>query len=44
MDTFSLFPLHELDDPETIYLDPTRVERVHIPPGPPPELNVSFTS
>jgi glutamate synthase (NADPH/NADH) small chain len=37
MDTFSLFPLHESDDPETSYLDPSRSERVHIPPGPPPE-------
>jgi len=37
MDKFSLFPLHELDDPDTSYLDPTREERVHIPPGPPPE-------
>lgn len=37
MDTFSLFPLHQLDDPDTAYLDPTRTERVHIPPGPPPE-------
>jgi glutamate synthase (NADPH/NADH) small chain len=37
MDTFSLFPLHELDDPETIDLDPSRPERVHIPPGSPPE-------
>jgi glutamate synthase (NADPH/NADH) small chain len=37
MDTFSLFPLHEMDDPETANLDPTRTERVHIPPGPPPE-------
>jgi glutamate synthase (NADPH) small chain len=37
MDKFLLFPLHELDDPETFYLDPSRVERVHIPPGPPPE-------
>jgi len=32
MDTFSLFPLHELDNPETIHLDPDRTERVHIPP------------
>jgi glutamate synthase (NADPH) small chain len=38
MDTFSLFPLHELDNPETFYLDPSREERVHIPPGAPPEL------
>ncbi|HET6845505.1 MAG TPA: NAD(P)-dependent oxidoreductase [Anaerolineales bacterium] len=37
MDTFSLFPLHMLDDPDTMYLDPTRTERVHIPAGPPPE-------
>ncbi len=37
MDKFTLFPLHELDDPDTLYLDPTREERVHIPPGPPPE-------
>ncbi len=37
MDTFSLFPHHEMDDPETFYLDPTRAERVHIPAGPPPE-------
>jgi hypothetical protein len=37
MDTFSLFPLHELDDPETFSLNPSRRERVHIPPGPPPE-------
>jgi glutamate synthase (NADPH/NADH) small chain len=37
METFSLFPLHESDDPETYDLDPSRPERVHIPPGPPPE-------
>ena len=37
MDTFSLFPLHEEENPETFYLDPTRAERVHIPPGSPPE-------
>ena len=37
METFSLFPLNELDDPETAYLDPTRTERVHIPAGTPPE-------
>jgi hypothetical protein len=37
MDTFSLFPLNESDDPETFYLDPDRGERVHIPPGPPLE-------
>src|SRR5512143_904950 len=40
MDTFSLFPLHQLDDPETASLDPTRTERVHIPPGPPPEQSM----
>jgi glutamate synthase (NADPH/NADH) small chain len=37
MDNFSLFPLHELDNPETENLDPSRRDRVHIPPGPPPE-------
>jgi len=37
METFSLFPLHELDDPETFDLNPDRVERVHIPPGSPPD-------
>jgi glutamate synthase (NADPH/NADH) small chain len=37
MDTFSLFPLHEEENPETFYLDPSQLERVHIPPGPPPE-------
>ena len=37
MDNFSLFPLHELDNPETENLDPSRKDRVHIPPGPPPE-------
>ncbi|HET6846766.1 MAG TPA: NAD(P)-dependent oxidoreductase [Anaerolineales bacterium] len=37
MDTFSLFPLNQKDNPETMYLDPTQTERVHIPPGPPPE-------
>jgi glutamate synthase (NADPH) small chain len=37
METFSIFPLHELDNPETMYLDPDRAERVHIPPGAPPE-------
>ena len=37
MDPFSLFPLNEADDPETFELDPDRVERVHLPPGPPPE-------
>ena len=38
MDTFALFPLNEPDNPETSSLEPTRAERVHIPPGPPPEL------
>jgi glutamate synthase (NADPH/NADH) small chain len=37
METFALFPLNEADNPDTFYLDPTRIERVHIPPGPPPE-------
>ena len=37
METFSHFPLHELEDPETFYLDPDRTERVNIPPGSPPE-------
>jgi glutamate synthase (NADPH/NADH) small chain len=37
METFSLFELHEEENPETFYLDPSRTERVHIPPGPPPE-------
>ncbi len=37
MDTFSLFPLHEMEDPDTISLDPSRPERVHIQPSPPPE-------
>jgi glutamate synthase (NADPH/NADH) small chain len=37
MDNFSLFPLHELENPETENLDPSRRDRVHIPPGPPPE-------
>lgn len=37
MDKFLLFPDKESDDPETLGLDPTRMERVHIPPGPPPE-------
>ncbi len=37
MDTFSLFPLHEPEDPDTTSLDPGRRERVHIPPGAPPE-------
>ncbi len=32
METFSLFELHEEENPETFYLDPTRAERVHIPP------------
>lgn len=41
METFSLFPLHMLDDPDTASLDPTRTERVHIPPGPPPEQRPS---
>jgi glutamate synthase (NADPH/NADH) small chain len=41
MDTFSLFPLHELDDPETSNLDPDRNERVLIPPGSPPEQQPS---
>ena len=38
MDTFALFPLNEPDNPETFTLEPTRTERVLIPPGPPPEL------
>lgn len=37
MDKFLLFPEKESDDPETFNLDPTRIERVNIPPGPPPE-------
>ncbi len=37
MDNFLLFPKHESDNPETISLDPSRKDRVHIPPGPPPE-------
>jgi glutamate synthase (NADPH/NADH) small chain len=37
MENFSLFPLHELDDPEKFDLDPSPAERVHIPPGSPPE-------
>jgi glutamate synthase (NADPH/NADH) small chain len=41
MDTFTLFPLHELDDPETINLDPSREERIHIRPGSPPEQQPS---
>jgi glutamate synthase (NADPH/NADH) small chain len=41
MDTFTLFPLNESDNPETFSLDPTRGDRVHIPPGPPPELQPS---
>ena len=32
MDNFSLFPLHEMDNPETENLDPSRRDRVHIPP------------
>jgi glutamate synthase (NADPH) small chain len=41
MDTFSLFPLNEPDNPETLHLEPTRPERVHIPAGSPPELPLS---
>ena len=37
MDNFSLFPRNGLDDPDTLSLDPSRKDRVHIPPGPPPE-------
>jgi len=37
LDKFLLFPEKESDDPETFDLDPTRIERVHIPPGTPPE-------
>jgi len=38
-DKFDLFPLHNIDDPDTYYLDPSRKERVHILPGSPPELD-----
>lgn len=41
MDKFSLFPLNEMDNPDTFYLDPDREERVHIPPGAPPEQQPS---
>lgn len=37
MDKFLFFPEKEADDRESLDLDPTRIERVHIPPGPPPE-------
>ena len=37
MDRFLQIPLNEPDNPETLILDPTRAERVHIPAGPPPE-------
>ncbi|MEJ2448983.1 MAG: hypothetical protein P8Y37_13730, partial [Anaerolineales bacterium] len=36
-DKFDLFPLHNIDDPDTYYLDPSRKDRVHILPGSPPE-------
>ncbi len=28
---------YDLEDPGSLWLDPTRYDRVHIPPGPPPE-------
>jgi glutamate synthase (NADPH/NADH) small chain len=37
MDKFLLFPENKSDDRENLELDPTRMERVHIPAGPPPE-------
>jgi glutamate synthase (NADPH) small chain len=41
LDKFLLFPEKESDDPETFDLDPTRIERVQIPAGPPPEQTAS---